>query len=692
MTGLVRPDGPAKLSGTATYAGDTQIPGVVHAALTPATIPCGRLVSVDRTAALAAPGVVDVFDHTNFPSLKPLTSPMLGHSVIPLQDTRIHYDGQPIALVLAETLEQAQYAAALVTATYTDIGIPLMFGEGEDIAPTGGHTFDSVDGVKGDAEAAVANSDTVVSASYTTADRHHSAIEPSATVAWWEDDQVTVHSSVQSAALTLQTIALAFEVPGENVRVVCPYVGGGFGSKGYVWPHTLLATGAARASGRPVKLVMTRAQMFSLSGHQPATAQTVTLGASADGKLTVIRHSSVNAAARVDQYTEFTTSASTWLYDSPVIDTHVRVQELDRPQPTAMRAPHEGPGVFALESAMDELAHELRMDPVELRLLNQPDRNPLTGQPFSTRSLVECIRRGAEQFGWAERRPEMRDGDDLVGWGMAVATMSTFRNQSSARIRVGSDGHVVVETGMQEIGSGLPAMVQAAASEILGCDPADVEVTHGDSTLPPHTGTMGSMSTGALGSAVQEAAGAVMEKLRAQPGQSLADLVGASGLEFVEAEGRWEPDAESGRYSIQTYGAVFVEVRVDADLGLVRVPRIVAVYGAGRIINQLGAHSQMTGGIIWGYGQALLEKSVMEPNLGRFLSRNLAGYVLPVNADIGSIEVSFVDEEDRIASPIGAKGIGELGATGVSAAIANAVFHATGRRVRDLPIRIHDLL
>jgi xanthine dehydrogenase YagR molybdenum-binding subunit len=691
MTRLVRPDGPAKLTGTAIYAADTQIPDVVYAALTPATVPFGQVTSVDRTAALAAPGVLEVYDHNDFPAPTG-DGPMLGHTVVPLTDAKIHYDGQPVALVLAETPEQAQYAAGLVTATYSDVGIPLLFGQGKEISPSGRHTFFPVDETKGDVDAGLASGDKTVIASYTTADRHHNAIEPSATIAWWDDDQLTVHSSVQAASVAQQAMAGLFGVPAAHIRIICPFVGGGFGSKGYIWPHLILAAAAAQASGRAVKLVMTRAQMFSLSGHQPATAQTVSLGATADGKLTAIRHHGVNAAARVDQYTEFTTGGSTWLYDSPAIEVHTRVQEVDRPQPTPMRAPYEGPGMFALESAMDELAHSLGMDPVELRLLNEPAAEPLTGKPFSARSLVECIQEGAHRFGWADRQPTMRDGDDLIGWGMAVATMSTFRGPSSARVRVEDNGHVVVEAGMQEIGTGLPAMIQAVAAETLGCDPSDVEVRHGDSAYPPHMGTIGSASTGSLGSAVQDAASSVMQKLQAQPGDSLADLLSATGLQFVESEGRWAPNAASMEYSIRTYGAVFAEVRVDADLGVVRVPRIVGVYSAGRIINQLAAHSQMTGGIVWGLGQALLEKSVLEPNLGRFLSRNLAGYTVPVNADIGDIDVSFIEEEDRIASPVGAKGIGELGATGVSAAIANAVFHATGRRIRNLPIRLHDLL
>jgi xanthine dehydrogenase YagR molybdenum-binding subunit len=691
MTRLVRPDGPAKLTGAAVYAADTKVPDVVYAALTPATVPFGQ-VSVDTSAALTAPGVLAVLDHTNIPAVAPVPSPPLGHSVIPLQSDRVHYDGEPVALVLAETLEQAQYAASLVRATYTDTGAPVSFGQGKEVTPTGGAVFGSPYNRKGDVDAELARSDKVVHETYTTADRHHSAIEPSATVAWWDDDQLTVHSSVQATSLAQASLAGMFQIPREHIRVICPYVGGGFGSKGFVWPHLYLASAAAKASGRAVKLVMTRAQMFSMSGHQPQTVQTVTLGATAEGKLTAIRHFSSNPTSRADMYAEVTTGGSTWLYAAPAIETRLKVQQVDRPQPTPMRAPAEGPGLFPLESAMDELAHSLELDPVELRLLNEPPVDPLSGKPFSVRSLTQCLRTGASRFGWADREPQMRDGNDLIGWGMAVASMGTPRGQSSARVRVTSDGRVVVEADVQEIGSGLPAMIQLIAAETLGCSPSDVEVRHGDSAYPPHSGTIGSMSSGNLSAAVQDAASSVMEKLQAQPGSSLAGLMDAAGLEFVESEGSWAPGPEGGQYSIHTYGAVFAEVRVDADLGLVRVPRITGVYSAGRIINHLAAHSQMTGGIIWGHGQALLEKSVMEPTLGRFLSRNLAGYVVPVNADIGDIDVTFIEETDTIASPVGAKGIGELGATGVSAAIANAVFHATGRRIRSLPIRIHDLL
>jgi xanthine dehydrogenase YagR molybdenum-binding subunit len=722
--GLTRADGPAKLTGGARYAADHAAAETgerqrnpLVAVLVTATVPNGRLAELDTAGAAGAPGVHQVITHGELPKLAELPSPPLGHPALPMRDDTVHYEGEPIAVVLADTLQNAQYAAGLVTARYADVTPAVVFGAGEDVVPTGGHVLGETDEVTGDVAAGLAAAEVTVRETYTTADRHHSPIEPAVTLAEWEGDQLTVHSSVQSAVVAQQTLAALFGIAAEQVRVVCPFVGGGFGCKGYVWPPQVLAASAARVVDRPVKLVLSRAQMFTLCGHQPATRQSVELGATRDGRLTALRHLSSSASSRAGDYVETTTHSSTWLYDSPAIEARLRIQRLDRAAPTPMRAPHEGPGMFALESAMDELAHRLGMDPVELRIRNEPAVDPLTGKPFSSRPLVACLREGAARFGWADRGPvgSMRDGHDLVGWGMAVATMDTFRAPSSAKLRVDADGHVTVTTGMQEIGTGLPSMVRTVAAETLGCDPEDVAVRHGDTEFPPHTGTMGSMSTMNLGSAVRAAAEEILAKLgaetdhdgratangrdaaagrgRARRGPALADLMAEAGLTELEAEGRWAPDEDSTtNYSIHTYGAIFVEVRVDADLGLVRMPRAVGVYAAGRIINPLAAHSQMTGGVIWGYGQAVLERSVFEPRLGRFLAKNLAGYIVPVNADIGSIDVSFVEDDDRHASAIGAKGIGELAAVGVAPAIANAVFHATGKRVRDVPIRLHDLL
>lgn len=698
--GLFRPDGRAKLTGAARYSADNSVAGLVHAALVTATVPRGRVAELEMTEAVAAPGVVAVLTHADMPRLGGAPQPPLAHSVIPLQDDVVHYEGQPIALVVAASREQAEYAAGLVRPTYTDVRRAVVFGAGEPVVPHGPYQLAEPDLEVGDVDAQLAGADIVVRETYSTADRHHNPMEPSATLAWWDGDQLTVHDAAQGISAVRMVLAAAFQVPTDHVHISSPFIGGGFGCKGFIHPHQLLAAAAARVLGRPVQLVLTRAQMFTGCGHQPATRQTVTLAASRAGRLTAVEHHSVNAATTADDYTEFTNAGTRWLYASPALRVSTRVERLDRAQPTPMRAPHEGPGMFAVESAIDELAHQLGMDPVELRLRNEPEVDPVTGQPFSSRPLRACLLEGARRFGWSSRSAEprsMSSGSDLIGWGMAVATMDTFRFPSSARVRAQADGHVVVEAGTQEIGTGVPGVLTLVAAEVLDVPPESVEIRHGDTSLPEAGMTAGSSATMGVGSAVHAAATELREKLAAlrrsgEDTRSPSELLADAGLPLLEAEARWDPAQSTPPLSMHTYGAVFAEVRVDDDLGLVRMNRCVGVYGAGRIINPLAARSQMIGGIAWGLGQALLERSTFEPNLGRFLSKNLAGYIIPGNADIGDIDVSFVADHDPHASRLGAKGIGELGAVGVSAAIANAVFHATGVRVRDLPIGIHHLL
>jgi xanthine dehydrogenase YagR molybdenum-binding subunit len=695
---LPRPDGPVKVTGAARYSADHARPGMVHAVLVGARVPRGRVSELDTADARAADGVVAVLTAADLPRLTVPPVPPLAHSVIPMQDERVHYEGQPIVIVVASAREQAQYAATLVRARYADVSRAVVFGEAEARPPAGPYNLDEPDLTVGDVRAGREAAARTVRASYSTADRHHSPIEPSATLAWWEGDQLNLQDSVQGIFVVQAAMAIAFGIPTDHVHVSCPFVGGGFGCKGFVHPHQLLTAAAAQVVRRPVQLVLTRAQMFTGCGHQPATRQSVTLGATRDGRLTLIEHDSVNAAARTDDYVEFTTAGTRWMYATSALRVSTRIEAVDRPQPNPMRAPHEGPGMFAVESAMDELAHELGIDPVELRLRNEPDRDPVTGQPYSSRPLRQCLLEGASRFGWARRNPEpgsVTRGHDLIGWGMAAATMDTFRFPSSARVRAHADGRIVVEVGTQEIGTGTPAVISLIVGEALGVDPGAVQVRHGDTGLPEAGITAGSSATMGVGSAVHAAATELGGKLQALRGSSTvgsgpAALLAGAGLDALEAEARWEP--ADTPLSMHTYGALFVEVRVDREFGLVRLNRAVGVYGAGRIINPLAARSQMIGGITWGLGQALLERSTFEPNLGRFLSKNLAGYIIPGNADIGEIDVHFVEDHDPHATPLGAKGIGELGAVGVSAAVANAVFHATGTRVRDLPIGIHHLL
>jgi len=695
LLGLVRPDGPAKLTGTTRYAADNSVPGLVFSVLVSATVPCGRLSAIDSSDAASAPGVVAVLTSADMPRFAVPPVPPLAHSLLPMQDDVVAYEGQPIALVAAATREQAEHAASLVRPRYTDLTPAVAFGMSEVVVPDGSYQLVEPDLAFGDVGAALASSEVVVRVSFRTVDRHHSPIEPSATLAWWDGNHLTLHDAAQGISAVRLTLATAFGLPPDQVHVRSPFVGGGFGCKGYVHAHQLITAAAARVLGRPVKLVLSRAQMFTGCGHQPATRQTVLLAAGRDGALRAVEHHSVNAASRADDYTEFTTAGTRWLYATPALRVSTRIERCDRPQPQPMRAPHEGLGMFAIESAMDELAYRLGMDPVALRLRNEPELDPTTTQPFSSRPLRACLLEGARRFGWEARPPEPRSmpsGNDLLGWGMAVATMETFRLPASARVRAQSDGRVVVEVGTQEVGTGLPAVLALVAADVLDVPPESVEVRHGDTCLPEAGMTAGSSATMGAGSAVHAAASELRDELAALGSGRPADILNAKGLGSLEAQARWDPAESGADRSIHTYGAVFVEVRVDAELGLVRMNRCVGVYGAGRIINPLAARSQMIGGITWGLGQALLERSTFEPRLGRFLSKNLAGYLMPSNADVGDIDVSFVDDHDPHASPLGAKGIGELGAVGVAAALANAVFHATAVRVRELPITIEHLL
>ena len=694
---LSRLDGPEKVTGQARYTADVRVEGVAYGVLVSSTIARGRIDRIDTAPASAAPGVVRVFTHGNTPRLAELTMPPAGQTVLPLQNDEIHYEGQPVALVIAETLEEATEAARLVTVTYhaalfqTDFRERLDHGE---VLPIFGWAADSD---QGDVEAAWSAAPVRIEAAYRTADRHHVTMEPSATLAIWHDGELTLHDAVQGVVFARDAVAPILGLDPARVRVRNDYVGGGFGCKGWLWPHQVLAAMAARELGRPVKLVLTRAQTYTSHGYQPASRQTVALSARADGALTGIRHDSVLAGSVTGNHVEGAGLGTRSLYACPSIRTSHRLVRVDRGEPTPMRAPLEGVGLVAMEIAMDELAYAIGMDPLELRLVNYAEVDPADGRPFSSKKLRECYAEGARRFGWAGRTAaprSMRDGRDLIGWGMATALFGTFRQPAKVRVSVDRDGLVLVETSTQEIGSGSRTIFPQIAAAGLGVEVERVSLRWGDSTLPPAPMNAGSAATASVGSAVEDGVARLKRELEDAGARTPADyarVVSSLGVERVSAEGEFTPSQETPA-SLYSFGAVFAEVRVDEDLPLPRVSRIVGVYDAGRIINPKTARSQMTGGIIWGIGQALLERSEMDHNLGRFLSKNLAGYLVPVNADVPAIDVSFVDDFDAIASPLGARGIGELGAIGTGPAIANAVFHATGVRVREVPIRPEDLL
>ncbi len=695
-----RVDGLVKVTGRARYAGDVAAEGVVFGCFATSDIPAGKVTSVDTTDAEAEPGVVRIWTHENVPRLPKLTHAAAGESLLPLQTDRVTFEGQGIALVLAETLEAAEEAARRVRATYevepaqTDFRMALdQRVVIDDWAPLSTSV--------GDFAAGLGRAQVKVDQSYRTADRHHHAIEPAAVLAIWDGREMLVHDSTQWGYGVRAALAQVLGLPPTQIRVVSEYVGGGFGAKGSVWPYEVYAAVAARELGRPVKIVLSRSQSFTAHGYQPATDQRVILGATEDGCLTAVRHESINPTAILDDHIEHGTLGTRSMYQCPAIETQEHVVRVHRGSPTFMRTPHEGPGMVGLEIAMDELAYALHLDPLELRRRNYAEHDPTNGKPFSSNALRECYDIGAERFGWARRThppKSMRDGNDWVGWGMGNALMGTFRFGASARTTLTRDGRVRIETGSQEIGTGTRTTLPLVAAEILGIPADRITVSLGDTNLPEAGGTFGSSTTIGVGSAVREAATQLrhrLNQLAAEPGlqpHEYGEVLALRGLDQLAAEGGWAPSKESGNFAMFAFGAVFAEVRVDALLRVPRVTRLVGAYSVGRVIDPIGARAQITGGMIWGIGQALMESSTMDHALGRYVSKNLTGGLVPVSADVPDLEVHFADEFDPHASPLGARGVGEIGPVGVAPAIANAVFHATGIRIREVPIRVEHLM
>jgi xanthine dehydrogenase YagR molybdenum-binding subunit len=704
---LSRVDGRLKVTGAARYTADVPVADAVHAAIVHSTIARGRTVSIDTALAGLAPGVLALFTHRNMPRMNPTPKPWShlhphGQSYLPLQDDEIHYAGQPIALVIAKTLDQAAHAGTLIKVAY-DAQQPIVFGPQtarEAVDPP--QFLWPVASSVGDADKAIASAAVRIERTYATADRHHNQMEPHATTAVWDvAGTLTLYETTQHIFGARELLAIVLGLPPEKINVVSHFLGGGFGGKAYVWPHTLLAALAAKVLERPVRLQLTRAQMYSMVGHQAATIQTIALGADKNGKLLGIRHESISPTPVFDNYIEYAALATRSLWGaSGGVATNHKIVHVNRNTPTAMRAPHEALGHFALESAMDELAYETGIDPVALRLLNDTAIDPLSGRPFSTRAMRRCLTEGAARFGWEKRTPEprsMRDGRYLVGQGMAGAIYTHWRWPAKARVTLTSDGSALVEAGMHDIGTGTYTVMQQVAADALGLAPEKVAVRLGDTRLPASHAAIGSATMANAGAAVLLAAKAAREKAMALAKDKVnigyAELLSRNGLTTLVAEADYDPVEEAqGPKAIFSFAAVLAEVRVDPELGLVRLSRFVGAYDAGRIINPKTARSQAIGGIIWGVGQALLEQSETDPVLGRFLHRNYSGYLVPTNADIPELETLFVGEFDEEASPLGAKGLGELTAVSVAPAIANAVYHATGKRVRDLPITVEKLL
>jgi xanthine dehydrogenase YagR molybdenum-binding subunit len=724
-TGLSRVDGPRKVGGQAPYSSDFSAPGQAHAALVQSTVAAGRITAIDSAAAESAPGVVRVFSHLNMPSLVrgPMT-PLGVSPPAPLQDDRVLHHGQHVALVVAETREQAVAAGALVRVEYA-AAEPVLDPD-DPRAVTVDNPW-GLDSERGDLTAGLAAAHVTVEGEYTTSDNTNNPLGLFATLAKWEGDRLTVHDSTQWPSMVQETLAVVFGLPAESVGVLSPFVGGGFGAGLRVWPHVVLAAVAARDLHRPVKLVLTRPQMFTSVGHRPKGVQRVRLGASADGRLLALDHRSRSLlAVEDDDYEPFAEGSAT-AYTCPNVVTRDQQVRVNIPAPVSMRAPAQAQGNFALESAMDELALALGMDPLDLRLRNYADVHPALGLPWSGKSLRECYTVGAERFGWSRRAAAPRsshDGHWLIGHGMAGVSYPWYQAPCRARATLSADGRATVGSAAIDIGTGTYTVMTQLSAELLGLSPEQVRFDLGDSALPKAPQAGGSGLTGALGSAVHDACArllaAVLDLLHDDEGSPLrgvapADVVvgegrihhrddprrGESyvavlarhGMAELTAEGSSAPadPQQSGMAPAGAFGAHFAEVRVDDELGLIRVTRVVSVIDGGRILNEKTATSQIIGGVIGGIGMALFEETVTDPETGRIANATFGDYLVPVHADIPDIDVTFVGEPDRM-NPIGTKGVGEVGLVGVAAAVANAVHHATGVRVRSLPITLDALL
>jgi xanthine dehydrogenase YagR molybdenum-binding subunit len=700
-----RVDGRQKVTGMATYAAEFDLPRLAYGAIVRSTVANGRIAAIDTAAAERAPGVVAVLTHRNAPRLaygphKGGVDPDIGERLHVLQDDRVNHQGQPIGLVIAETLEQAIHAATLARVTYAPETAITDIGSAEPVLPTRQKT-DQGEGRppetrRGDPDSALAAAEVKVDSSYVIPRENHNPIEMHATIAAWDGDRLTLWDKTQWVHNAAAEIAAVFGIPAEAVRVISPFVGGAFGSGLRTWPHVTLAALGARVAGRPVKVMLSRREMFYGVGYRPHTVQRVALGASREGRLSAILHDGYQETSTYEEFSEALLNASRFLHSSPNVYTRHRLARLNVHTPTYMRAPGEASGVFALESAMDELAVALNLDPVELRLRNEPEQDEFKKLPFSGRSTQACYQTGAERFGWGRRSPaprSMRDGRWLIGWGMATATYPMNYAPASATARLLPDGTAEVMSAASDMGPGTWTSMTQVAAETLGLPIERVKFMLGDTRLPKAPVHGGSMTMASVGSAVQAACRKVRADALARGGSDdLADAMRRL-IQPLEASADVKPGDEGQRFSMHAFGAVFVEVAVDPDLGETRVRRISGAYGAGRIVNPKTARSQCIGGMIGGIGMALMEHAVVDLRNGRVPNANLAEYAVPVHADAPAVmDVIFVDEHDPHVNPLGVKGVGEIAMVGVAPAIANAVFHATGKRVRELPITPDKLL
>ena len=706
-TDHARIDGPAKVTGNARYPSDMPVNNPAYAWLATSAIARGRVTAIDEAAARSVPGVLEVFTHRNMQGAIAETEffakgGYVGSTIRPLESDQVWHDGQIIAMVVADTLEAAREAAFRLKVQYQEERPAAGFdSDGAELKAASDAGFE--DPMVGDADAAFASAEVKLEADYSTPTQHHNSIELFTTTALWSGGKLTIHEPSQFVHGMKHGVAAQLRIDPADVHVVSPFVGGAFGGKGALTQRTALVAEAARRLQRPVKLVPTRDQGFTIATYRAETRHKVKLAAGRDGKLVALVHEGEEVTSRPDSYKVGGTATTARVYACPNVRTKVSILHADRNTPGFMRSPPEVPYMFALESAMDELAYALRMDPVELRRLNDTQHEPIKGVPYSSRNLVPCLDAGAKAFGWDRRTPEprsMRDGDWLVGWGCATSIYPTHIGVATARVTLFPNGEVRVQTAAHDVGTGAYTAIGLAAAQGLGVALDKVRVELGDSDLPPAPVAGGSNTTASVCTVVMKAC----DEIRARRAQGMQGAIEVYAENIPEG---LPPDSigklyqgrnalggglEGEKVAMAAFGAIFVEVRVHARTCEVRVPRVMGAFAAGRIVSPRQAHSQLTGGLIWGIGAALHEETEIDRRTARYMNDNLSEYLVPVNADIQQVDVILVAEEDGQVNPLSIKGIGELGNVGTNAAVANAVFHATGIRQRHLPVRIEKLL
>ncbi len=687
IPGLKRVDGHLKVTGSIRYAAEHPSPGLVYGAIVSSTIAKGAIAAVDSKAAESSPGVVAVISYQNA-----IKVPGYGeHDLKTFNENKIYFNGQPIALVIANTFERAKYAASLVKVKYNNEAHQTSLDA--NLQNTYKPFGDDSDYHRGEANA-YQNAPVKIEAEYHTPIHVHNAMEPFAVTAFWDGDKVTVYTKAQAIKSMQHDIMTMFKLPVENVQVYSKVIGGAFGSGSPLWPYAKAALIGAKMTGKPVKVVIDREQMFTMVGYRSPAMQKIGMGASADGKLIGITHEATGETATYQQFGEGITDTTKFLYECPNVDTHYKLTRLDLSVPTYTRGPGETTGVFALESAIDELAHAINMDPIEFRKKNYAERDPEENLPWSSKYLDECYTQGAAHFGWDKRQQKpgsvMQDGW-MVGYGLGCGAYGAGRAPCTVHAKLGANGMLLLQSASADMGPGTATVMVKIASEIIDIPVENISFELGSSALPNAPGEYGSITTSSVGSAVYDACTALKEKFNQVTGTAsdkpdYVKILNDHNLPFIEVTHSSARSEEANKYSAHAYVAHFVEAHVHPATGEVKIKKVVSAVDGGKIINPITARSQIIGGVVWGIGMSLMEEGVLDHRYGKYVNSNLGDYHLATHADVPQVEVVFIDKKDPVTNPMGSKGIGEVAIVGFAAAVANAVFNATGKRVRDLPI------